>query len=132
MITLPKGWEDGIQVRDMMAPVNQFGELGLLLLILRNKDNQVWSYENTIWIPDFDKDNVDVKDLLDQCYRRMLYAAPGVAVNMEQVINYKNGTERYEDITNDEWEILVDPYLTPYKDFNYKEKIHAELVDRSF
>lgn len=117
MITLPKNWEDSIQVRDLMKPINQFGEVGLLIFMVKNKDNQVWAYQYSLTVPGWEAGKANLKEEFEQAYRKLLYEVPGAAISQVQVLSYKDMKEHYEDITNDEWEVFIDPYLTLYKEF---------------
>jgi uncharacterized spore protein YtfJ len=132
MIKLPDNWQDGIQVRDWMSPVNKYGEVAILIFALKNKDGQTWIYqENNEEYPVtggsfkgldvfpvsatvIADDEVKAK-ILNTMYDRIVYHIPAISVLQETVIGAKNG-QTYESVTNDEWEIMSLEGLTFYKD----------------
>lgn len=131
MIKLPDNWQEGIQLRDWMSPIDRFGEVAILIFALRNKDQQMWVYEenngeypltggsfkgldtfpNQPAAAMTDEEKVFT---LDRMYKSMLYHIPAISVLQDTVISYKDG-EHYEPVSNDEWEVLPLEGLEPYK-----------------
>lgn len=132
MIKLPEGWKDMIQVRDWMSPISSYGEVALLVFALKNKDGQIWTYqENNQDYPltggafssletSATKGTIATDEeksaVLKQMYDRMVYHIPAISVLQDKVIRYDKDGEHYEDVTNDEWEEFKLEGLTPYKE----------------
>lgn len=111
MITLPTDWQDKIQLRDWMKPVDDKGkEIALLVLMVRNKDGQAWAYERSVVATDPSLKHLSLHD----AYAALVFDAPKAAAKQETAESY-NPTHVVAPITNDEWEILVGPNMTFYK-----------------
>lgn len=132
MIKLPDNWKDGIQLRDWMSPVNNLGQVVILVLVLKNKDGQEWMYQENneeypyksssfVGVDTFSTsgtvitDESDKAEILKGMYDRMVYHIPAISVLQDTVINYRKAM-KYEPVTNDEWEIMPLPGLTFYKE----------------
>ncbi len=110
MIKLPKDWKEKIQFREFFAPVNQYREVAVMLLILKNDDKQMWAYEQTVLALNDNGKKMNPK----AAYNKMLYAIPMAAAQTERVLS-PDGYEQYDPITNDNWQVFIDSNLKLYK-----------------
>lgn len=116
MITLPSNWKSGIRVRPYAAPPNQYGEVGFLVLVLKNSNSQVWEYTQSVILPGGSANDTR-KKLMKKEYREFVQRIPNIAASQSQVVSYVNGNRECEDITNDEWELVEDVNLVPYNKY---------------
>lgn len=127
MIKLPDKWEEMIQFRGWVKPVNEFAEIGIFLFMIRNTDGY-WAYQRLIKIPEAafaDMPAVKKNDILKQGYDKLLYDLPTIAVEQKYVMRYENGEEKAVVITdNSHWEMLK---IADSKLFNAK-KLISEVI----
>lgn len=116
-----------------MNSVNSFGEVAVLVFALKNKDNQLWTYqENNSKYPmksgsysgleAFSTISTAIvateeekKAILKQMYDQMIYHIPAIAILQDKVIRYDKEGEHFEDITNQKWEMLQLEGLKSYE-----------------
>lgn len=119
MIKLLDNWKELIQLRDWMSPISEYGEVAILIFALKNKDNQIWIFQENnkdypLTLSKITSKDEKVKvETLKKMYDRIIYHLPAISVLQDTVISYKNG-EHYEPITNDEWENFPLEGLKPY------------------
>ena len=110
MIKLPDDWKENIEFRDFLAPVNQYREIAVMMLILINDDKQMWVYEQTVLALNNNGKKMNPKT----AYDKMLYGIPIAAAQTERALNPED-YEQYDVITNNNWKVFIDPKLTIYK-----------------
>lgn len=119
MIKLPDNWKELIQLRDWMSPINEYGEIAILIFALKNKDGQVWMFQENnenypLTLSKVTSKDEKIKDeTLKKMYDRIIYHLPAISVIQDTVISYKDG-EHFEPITNNEWQNFMLEGLKSY------------------
>lgn len=116
MLRLPKLWERMIQVRPFMKPANSFGEIALLLFMVKNDADQYFAYEKPVKVPAIEE--MSRAKELENAFSELLYVLPGVAAEESMALSTRQiRSAKHEPIKSQNWEMLKSPDLVSYEDY---------------
>lgn len=119
-LNLPKDWENMVQVRDFIRPVNSISNVGLLIFMIRNDKDQYYTYSQSMEVPHklFDDSGKSFKDIVRESYQEFLYKMPAIAVNQSVVLSTKDLMHNiYEPIKSQNWSMIRDVTLKTYEEY---------------